>query len=71
MQEQDAGLSYSRVVIEGSFSLVDALGNTKEVIVVHSEYPRELVDKINWTNFRNDNIYVVGENVKLHPLFRD
>lgn len=67
----DAGLSYSRIVVEGSFSLVDALGNTKEVIVVHAEYPRELVDQINWTNFLNKNVYVVAENVKLHPLFRD
>jgi len=68
---QEAGLSYSRIVVEGSFSLVDALGNAKEAIVVHAEYPRELVDQINWTNFLNKNVYVVAENVKLHPLFRD
>ena len=67
----EAGLSYSRIVVEGSFSLVDALGNAKEAIVVHAEYPRELVDQINWTNFLNKNVYVVAENVKLHPLFRD
>ena len=30
-----------------------------------------LVDQINWTNFLNKNVYVVAENVKLHPLFRD
>lgn len=67
----DAGLSYNRIITEGSFSLVDTLGNAKEVIVVHSEYPRELIDKINWQNFRMDNVYVVGENVKLHRLFQD
>jgi hypothetical protein len=68
---QDAGLSYSRVVVEGSFPLVDTLGNAKEVIVIHAEYPRELIDKINWANFRTDNVYVVGENVKIHRIFQD
>jgi len=30
-----------------------------------------IADKINWQNFRMDNVYVVGENVKLHRLFQD
>lgn len=67
----DSGVSYERAVFEGSFSIMDTLGNAKEVIVVHAEYPRETVDNINWTNFRLKNMYIVGEKVKIHPTFQE
>lgn len=67
----DSGVSYQRVVFEGSFPLVDTLGNSKEAIVVHAEYPRKTVDAINWGNFLTKNTYVIAEKVAIHPAFRE
>lgn len=61
---------YDSVVLDGSFALVDAYGNTSEQRVVLLTYYRSTIEKINWDNFLTDNMYVIADSVYIHPAFK-
>ncbi len=64
----DLGLDYATIHVQGTYSMVDAYGNTNEDLVVDLIYNRDTVDKINWPNFLTDNIYTIADQVIfLHP----
>ena len=66
------GLTYREVTVFGSHPLVDKLGNTTAEVVVKASYTGNTIDAINWDNFLPlENMYEVGNNVWLHPAFRE
>lgn len=67
----ELGVDYSAILLEGTFPLVDKLGNSSESVVVHASYPKATIDKINWANFLSDNVYAVADDVTIHPAFRE
>lgn len=67
----DLSVDYSAIVIEGTFPLVDKLGNSTETVVVHASYPKATIDKVNWPNFLSDNVYAIGDDVTIHPAFQE
>ena len=48
---------------------MDAYGVEVETRIVHVGYYRAAIDRINWTNFLTDNVYVIASFVNNHPLF--
>lgn len=62
---------YNIIDINGTFALTDKYGNSEESIVVKATYRRSTVERINWSGFDLENIYKVGEDIWLHPAFRD
>lgn len=67
----ETGVSYELINFEGTFSMVDRLGNAREETVVWATYDAETVAKINWPNFLTDNVYNVAASSKRHPAFQD
>ena len=63
-------LIYDDVVMQGTFSLQDKFGNTEEANVVLISMKKGTVDRINWKNFLDENIYDIAEDVYRHPAFR-
>ncbi len=66
-----SGVVYREVLIEGTFPLVDTLGNTAERIVIHALYPRSTLDQVNWDNFLTKNVYIIADEVEIHPAFQE
>lgn len=64
-------IEYEEVFFTGTFPLVDAFGNSEETNVVMVWYRKETVDKINWDNFLTDNVYIIADDLFLHPAFRE
>lgn len=67
----DSGIEYGLVNFEGSFSMVDQLGNTKEMTVVWATYEAATIKQINWPNFLHKNVYNIASTAKQHPAFQD
>jgi hypothetical protein len=67
--DREATWKYSEVVIRGTFSMVDTLGNAEEDQVVFARYSRKTVSKINFENFLSDNAYEVADSRLIHPEF--
>ena len=40
----ESGLQYERVILRGTFSLVDQFGNSREGTVVQAHYTRDIID---------------------------
>lgn len=68
---QETGVAYYIVNFEGTFSMIDQLGNTEERSVVWATYGSETVEQINWDRFLLDNMYDVASTHKLHPAFEE
>lgn len=67
----ESSLPYTILNLEGTFSLVDALGNSNEAVVVWASYDPETVSKINWPNFLHKNVYQIATTHKFHPAFEE
>lgn len=65
-----AGISYSVIVLTGTFELVDQLGNSEESTVVRAEYLRSTVDQINFEGFNFKNAFEIAETAVIHPSFQ-
>lgn len=65
----EARIEYYLINVEGSFSLVDQLGNSREETVVWATYSVETVSQINWAQFLSRNVYNIASTTKQHPLF--
>ena len=66
----DGSETYTTVFLQGTFAMVDQLGNASETPVVEATYTKDTVDRINFENFLTDNVYAIAENTDLHPQFR-
>ena len=66
----ESGLQYERVILRGTFSLVDQFGNSREGTVVQAHYTRDIIDQINWDGFRSDNVYNIAESAQINPELR-
>jgi hypothetical protein len=64
-----SGVDYYLVNLEGTFALIDKLGNTSEETVIWATYPVETVSKINWDNFLFKDVYNIASTHKFHPAF--
>lgn len=62
---------YNIIDVNGTFVLTDKYGNSEESKVVQATYRRSTVERINWSGFDLENVYEVGEDIWLHPAFRD
>ncbi len=63
---------YEKIQIKGTFSMIDALGNVEESIVVLAVYPKEIIDNINFENIDIivDNIYDLAfDGGRIHSEF--
>jgi len=66
-----SGIKYGSVYARGTFSMQDKFGNTQETVVIEAKYTRATVDRINWSNFLSSNVYVIADEIWIHPAFRD
>ncbi len=67
----ESEIRFQRVVLRGTFPLVDVYGNVEEVEVVRLFFEPSAYEQINWDNFLFENIYRVAYDVKTHPIFTD
>jgi hypothetical protein len=67
---QGSGITYDEVSIEGTFSLVDQLGNESEEVVVRGTWERSLIDQINFENFAFKNVFEIAGEAYVHPAFQ-
>ena len=68
---QKDGLKVNSATFNGTFSLVDNLGNTSEDKVVQATYSGSVIKEINFDNFLDKNVYDIAEDVTIHPAFDD
>jgi hypothetical protein len=68
--DREADWKYSEVIVRGTFSMVDQLGNAEESQVVFARYSRKTVSKINFENFLSDNIWEIADARLIHPEFQ-
>ena len=66
----ESGLPYQTVEIQGTFPLVDRLGNSEESVVTQAAYTRATLDRVNWDNFLYDNVFLIAEGSMIHQDFR-
>ncbi|MDZ7733974.1 MAG: hypothetical protein U5R31_13700 [Acidimicrobiia bacterium] len=66
---RDSDAEYEIVTLEGTFSLVDQLGNAEEERVVFARYPRDLIEDINFENFDFKNTFEIVDGAFIHPAF--
>ena len=62
--------SYTTVFLRGTFSMVDQLGNASETTVIEATYTKDTIDRINFQNFRVDNVFAIAEDSQVHPGFK-
>lgn len=67
MAESD--LDIESVTLDGWFPMQDAYGNEENVRVIHVVYSRETVARINWDNFRAQNVLKIADQAQVHPEF--
>lgn len=68
--QEDADWKYSDVVVRGTFSMQDKLGNADESQVVLARYSRKTVNKINFKNFLSTNVWEIADARLIHPEFQ-
>lgn len=70
--EAIAGLDvdYDVALLEGTFPLVDQLGNESEELVVSGSWDSSLIDQINFENFNFKSVFDIAEDVFIHPAFQ-
>ena len=66
----ESGLPYQTVEIQGTFPLVDLLGNSEESVVTQAAYTRATLDRVNWDDFLYDNVFLIAEGSTIHQDFR-
>lgn len=66
-----SGLSYSDIIMTGSYAMGDAFGNVTERNVITLTFDRSTVDKIDWDGFETDNVYQIADSSAIWPQFRD
>jgi hypothetical protein len=66
------GVDYSGAVLEGTYPLVDKLGNAAEETVVRASYDRATIDRINFENFLFKHVFDpdVASSAAIHPAFQ-
>lgn len=68
---REGDVPYTEVTLEGTYALVDQLGNASEERVVLARYPADIVNRINFDNFDFKNVFEVAEGQAfVHPAFR-
>ena len=68
---QNSGVKVQFMNVEGTFALVDNLGNESEETVVRTSYQGNVVQKINFKNFLHKNVYEIADDVDIHPAFSE
>jgi hypothetical protein len=68
--DQHATWKFSDLIVRGTFSMQDKLGNIEEDQVVFARYSRKTVHGINFENFDPDNVWEVAEVRAIHPEFQ-
>lgn len=67
---KESGFDYRIVEINGTYPLVDQLGNETEERVIRAQYSRKLINQINFENFDFKNVYELDDSTYVHPAFR-
>lgn len=68
----EAGIkNYTQVWVRGTFPMQDVYGKvTDDAVVVNVTFDRATVERIDWDNFFDENIYEVADVAKIHPEFQ-
>lgn len=67
---QESGVKVKDLNLQGTFSMVDQLGNASEDTVVRATYKGSTISAINFDNFLTDNVFEIAEAATLHPEFQ-
>jgi hypothetical protein len=70
---RDAKLTeYTGATLEGTYPLVDKLGNASEERVVLASYIKDTIDGIHFDNFDLEDVFdpAVADSAQIHPAFR-
>lgn len=61
--------NFGRICFDGYFDLVDQYNNKQNKSVIHIEFTKNTIDKMNFDNsgYNVDNLLDLGENLRLHP----
>lgn len=65
------GVEYNLINIEGTFSMIDQLGNSEEKTVAWATYDSATVSQINWDNFQWKNVYNIATTAKQVEAFQE
>lgn len=60
-------VQYLRMI--GSFSMIDAYGNTSEMEVVNVAFEEDTLYRANWDAIDYHNVYLIADHLYLHPAF--
>lgn len=63
-------LGITRVIMLGSFSMVDVYGNVIEDVVIRYEMSAATAAKVNWEEVDPHNLYRIADAAQIHPFFR-
>lgn len=69
---RDSGISYDRVLLDGTYPLVDRYGNESEERVVLATYDRATVERINFDGVPTHGVFELSRTdwLFVHPAFR-
>jgi hypothetical protein len=68
---QKDGMPLKGAKFEGTYSLVDQLGNESEDRVVLARFSGSIIKQINFDNFIFTKVYDIADSVSIHPAFED
>ena len=66
---QSSAVDWQTIDVQGTFPLTDRFGNTKEGIILHGQWPKGTIDRINWSGFNAENLPTITEDFFFHPAF--
>lgn len=55
---RNASIEYQELVLSGTFSLVDALGNAAEDDIIIATYSKDTIEQINFEGFNHNNVFL-------------
>lgn len=62
--------SFIYVILSGTFSMQDELGNTIEIEAMALDFNKSTLDKIHWEDTQSSDIYDMADLSSVHPLFQ-
>jgi hypothetical protein len=68
---QKDGMPLKGATFEGTYTLVDQLGNESEDRVVLARYDGTTIKGINFDNFLFTDVYGIAESITIHPAFQE
>ena len=68
---RNSGIDYNALSVTGTLSTVDTLGNVQESDMFGLSFTKDILDQIQFENFRSENIYTIATIPRVHPLWQE